>query len=190
MTEGGEKAPVHLIDNRCKSPGKGVKGHSCHDNRVWVNARELGAGMSLGVRELRGGCGGSGFRGHYCSFSRQRTTSPSLHLPPDGCWCREVLWCDGIDLETTPTATATKPHWPLGSSPVQTSSAATMATGGLQWHKLTVPLPLPICLPPLHAWPFYRLCLNSGGWWHPLWLVLTPYGVQFSSSIWWKGCFT
>lgn len=34
MTEGGEKAPVHLIDNRCKSLGKGVKGHCCHDNSV------------------------------------------------------------------------------------------------------------------------------------------------------------
>lgn len=91
-------------------------------------------------------------------------------------------FCDGVDLDTTPTATGTKAHWPLGSRPVQTSSAASMVAGAPQWHKLT-PRPPPICLPPPHAWPFYRLCLNRGFWSHPWWLLLTPHGVDFSSSM-------
>lgn len=148
----GKKAPVHLIDNRCKSPGKGVKGHCCHGNSVWVNARGLEAGMGLGVRELRRGQGSEVIT---AAFLDKGTTSPSLHLPPDGCWCREVLWCDGIDLDTiTPTASTTKPNWPLGSRPVQISSAVTMVAGGPQWHRPFAPRPPPICLPPLHAWPF------------------------------------
>lgn len=58
MTETrGKSPPVHLIDNRCKSPAKGVKGHCCHGNGVWVKARELGGwdgiGEGLGVRVQR-----------------------------------------------------------------------------------------------------------------------------------------
>lgn len=176
MTEVGEKAPVHLIDNRCKSLSKGVKGHRCHGNSVWVNARELGAGLGLGVGEPRRGQGSEVIT---AAFLDKGTTSSSLHLPPDGCWCGELLWCGGIDLDTTPTATATKPHWPLSSRPVETSSAATMVAGGPQWHRLYAARPLPICLTPLHAWPFYRLCLNRGVQWHPWWLPLTPHGVHF-----------
>lgn len=116
MTEGGEKAPVHLIDNRCKSPSKGVKGRCSHGNSVWVNAKGLGAGLGLGVRELRGRWG-QGSEVITAAFLDKGTTSPSLHLPPDGCWCRELLWRDGVDLDTTPTATATKPHWPLQQPP-------------------------------------------------------------------------
>lgn len=66
-----KKAAVHLIDNRCKSLGKGVKGHCCHDNTVRVNAnvrRGLGKNWRLENRE--------GFRGHYCSFFRQRSHFP------------------------------------------------------------------------------------------------------------------
>lgn len=70
-----------------------MKGQCCHDNSVWVNAKGLGAGMGLGVRGPRRQ---AGFRGHYCSFWDKGTTSPSFDLPPDGCWCREPLWCDGI----------------------------------------------------------------------------------------------
>lgn len=39
---------------------------------------------------------------------------------------------DGIDLDTTQTARATKPTWPLSSRTVQTSSAATKVAGGVQ----------------------------------------------------------
>lgn len=188
VTEGGKKAPVHLIDNRCKSPSKGVKGRCCHGNSVWVNANGLGAGLGLGGVENWEEGGGRVQRSLLQLSLDKGTTSPSLHLPPGGCWCREVLGCDGIDLDTTPTATPSKPHWPFGNGPVQTSSAATMAAGGLQWHRLTAPRPPPICLPSLHTWPFYRLCLNRGGRWNPRWLPLTPR--RFISKVQWRwsGC--
>lgn len=34
IIERGENVPFHLIDNRCKGLGKGVKGHCCHGNSV------------------------------------------------------------------------------------------------------------------------------------------------------------
>lgn len=145
----------------------------------------LGAGMGFEVIEVRRR--GAGFRGHYCSFFRQRDHFP---FPPDGCWCRELLWCDGIDLDTTPTATATKPNWPLGSHTVQTSSAATMVAAGPQWHRLTAPRPPSICLTPLHAWPFYSWCPNRGGRWHPLMVPADPSWCAFLVQWQWKGCFT
>lgn len=150
MTEGGEKAAVHLIDSRCKSLGKGVKGHCCHDNNVWLNAKGLGAGPARGLENQ------GGFRGHYCSFFRQRDHFP---FPPLSSWWM-LMWLAPVMWRYRPwhqpqMATATKRHWPLGSRPAQTSSVATMTAGGPWWHRPSAARPLPICLTPPHAWPFH-----------------------------------
>lgn len=164
-----KKLPINLIDNRCKSPGKEVKGHRCHGNYVWVNGSELGAGTRLGLEDWGEGWGVRVQRSLLQVFFRQRDHFP---FPPDRCWCKEVPWCGGIDLDTTPTATS-KPQWPNGRYFVRTSSAATLVAGCLQWHTLTAPRPPPICPPPLHAWPFIGIYEQKP----------TPHGVLFLSSM-------
>lgn len=82
-------------------------------------------------------------------------------LPP---WCHYRTWHHPP--ERPPT---TKRHWPLGSRPVQTSNIICCPNDGgrrrvLRWHRPSAPRPPPICLTPLHAWPF----LWGGSWWPSL----------------------
>lgn len=131
--------------------------------------KQAGGWDEIGVRGLRRGLGGQGSEVITAGFFRQRDHFP---FPPDRCWCKEVPWCGGIDLDTTPTATS-KPQWPNGRYFVRTSSAATLVAGCLQWHTLTAPRPPPICPPPLHAWPFIGIYEQKP----------TPHGVLFLSSM-------
>lgn len=126
------------------------------------------------------GWGGQGSEVITAAFLDKGATSPFLLLAPDGCWCSELLWCNSVDLDTTLWPLATKLLWPFGSHLVKASSAA--YRGGRRStvaQTLTASRPPPICLPPLHAWPFYRICSNRDGRGHPQWLPLTPHGVHF-----------
>lgn len=110
------KAPIFLIDNRCRSPGWRVKGHCCHDDCVRIKGRELG---------------GWGWQGSEVITAAFIHKGDHFHLPPDRCWSRELLSWDGLDLDTTQAANATKPWWPLSSCSFRTSSGATkVAVGG------------------------------------------------------------
>lgn len=95
LTEKGKNDPIHLIDNRCKDLGKGVKGHCCHGNSVWVNANRLGRGIWLEVGEKRRE---ARIKGHYFSFLHKGTTSSFLLLPPDSWWDSRLHRFVGIGL--------------------------------------------------------------------------------------------
>lgn len=143
-----------------------------------------------GRREGWGGSRGARFRGHYCSFFRQRNHFP---FPPFSSWwmlmeAGRVIWRyrpwhhpNGHCYKAT--VTSTQPPWPSlccfnggrGSAMLQPSSER----------------PPPICLLPLHAWLFYRLCPNSGGWRNPWRLLFDPGMVSISKvQCWWNGCLT
>lgn len=79
-----KEAAVHLIDNRCKSLAKGVKGHCCHDNNVWVNANG-GQGVGQGLEAW-----GSGrVQGSLLQFFLDKgATSP---FPPLSSWWMLML---------------------------------------------------------------------------------------------------
>lgn len=163
-----KEAAVHLIDNRCKSLAKGVKGHCCHDNNVWVNANG-GQGVGQGLEAW-----GSGrVQGSLLQFFLDKgATSP---FPPLSSWWMLMLARLRRDatIEFDITHQNDRPPQsdadPSAAAPVQTSNVICCPNDGgrrrvLRWHRPSTPRPPPICLTPLHAWPF----LWGGSWWPSL----------------------